>query len=249
METDERKKVEKNKGGNYQSLPTIHVDNYLAEGLRRSKNEQLLRHMLVKYLKNHRDAVFADYKEISEVLKDEYKLDKLYTKGAISKAVRALRGDLVFKDGVYSFVKVNGSYGLRRRGERDDPLWEKLFAMPSAFSKESIHAIGDNTFVFAVNPAKSAKIKEIFSVLLGPSLCFGVLDCGDHLVIMIDREHPQAKETKRLLLNFFVNKGRYEERVMQEAEKKARQKQQDAEIKALQKKHKNHNTTTHKVLI
>lgn len=185
------------------SSPII-VDNYLmAHG-------HSVRHNLVAYLNKHRDKVFKKQEDIADAIKDELGFKRAYNKSSISKALKFIGNGLRFSDadGIFYFVKTNDGYRLQKAASENIDSLYKLYDMKSAFRKTRVHRLSDNTFAFAVNPQKSAKLKALFLDYLRDA-CYGVLELDDILLVMLDETSDGYKPAKLSLMTFFTRKAAY----------------------------------------
>lgn len=236
-----RKKHEKKYEKKPLKFHTLNVANYLALAPKDSARSQTIRYMFIEYLNTHRNTEFYSYEDIAQRLRKEYEIpDSECQKGTVSKIVRGLHGDLIFEDGTYYFAKIGRVYKLRPRFAEKDPLLVELFKLKSAFTKGSVFSINENTLVFSVDPNQIDKVKEGFSKLLGPTMCFGIMACDQHLVIMLDTTNPKVNLIRAMLLDFFNRKARYEESLKQQKISAQAMDARDKAIKKEQKKKRGH---------
>lgn len=226
----------------YRKLPktftTINVQNYLSATSANPAKSCSVRHLLLRYLNEHRNAEFSNHREIGNALRKEYNLDdSACTKSAISKAVNAIQGDLIFPDGTYYFTKLERTYQLRPRFESNNPILTSLFDMENTFLKSVVHTLNKNTYVFSVHPDKLITVKDKFYTLLGSEACFGIAAHDSFLTIMLNADYPNVEMARTMLLGFFRQKAAYTKKLKDKELAKRAHKEQNAKILALRKKY------------
>ena len=216
METQAKKSRKKYEKQNH-PYTTINVTNYLTGTSANASHSTSIRYLLIKYLRSHRYAEFANYQEIADALRKEFSLkEDTCSKGAISKAVKGIQGDLVFDDGTYFFKKVNRVYKLQARFSTDNPSLIELFKIKDAFLREDVHFIGNSTVVFSVNPKHIQNVKDKLLTLLGSSACFGIMSHEEYLVVMLNENSQELSNSKSMLENFFVQKKSYDKKILEQ---------------------------------
>lgn len=215
METQEKKIeiIEKKPQKHYEkhqtSFTTINVDSRIAS-IRTNCEDPSLQVLLLKYLNSHPNAEFYSLDEISNAIRNEYGYsDNCFKKSGMSKAVSSIQGDLIFSHGTYYFKKVQGVYKLRARYLRKDPHLIKLYMMKNTFMKKEVHCIDTYTIVFTINPDRKDAVKDALHDYLGSEACYGIMTCGTHLVVMLNKNFSKVTILRDALRDFFTNREEY----------------------------------------